>query len=185
MWRYLNMDKLFNILIVLSEIPGFYIVLKKDGLKTFVYYTEIANLLVLISSILYLIDPSKAVLLRYTSTCMLTLTFLVVVAVLGPIDGYKRQLFAENSFFQHALAPLFSFISYIFYESHTHIWALPVSITFVYGALMFYLNYKKKIAGPYPFFEVHKQGMRTSILWFIVLLLLISSVSALIIAMAG
>ena len=114
MWRYLNMDKLFNILIILSEIPGFYIVLKKDGLKTFVYYTEIANLLVLISSILYLIDPAKAVLLRYTSTCMLTLTFLVVVAVLGPIDGYKRQLFAENSFFQHVLAPLFSFISYIF-----------------------------------------------------------------------
>ena len=42
---YRKMDSIFNVLILLAEIPGFYIVLKKDGLKTFVYYTEIANLL--------------------------------------------------------------------------------------------------------------------------------------------
>lgn len=185
MWPFLNMARILNILIILSEIPGFYIVLKKDGLKTFVYYTEIANLLVLISSLLFLFDPHGAVLLRYTSTCMLTLTFLVVVAVLGPIDGYKRQLLSENSFFQHILAPVFSFISYVFFEEHTQIWSLPVMITIVYGALMFYLNYKKKIQGPYAFFDVHKQGIQASILWFIALMLVISSVSVLIIVIAG
>ena len=185
MWHFLKMDKIFNLLIILSEIPGFSIVLKKDGLKTFIYYTEISNLLALIAAFMVLLEVPGAEFLRYTATCMLSLTFLVVVLVLGPADGYKRQLFAENSFFQHVLAPVFSFVSYVFFEKHTHIWTLPVLITIIYGLLMFFLNYLKKIEGPYPFFDVHKQGIKASIMWFLALFLMIAAVSGLLIAIAG
>ncbi len=179
------MDSIFNVLILLAEIPGFYIVLKKDGLKTFVYYTEIANLLALIASLIYLIDPLKASMLRYTATCMLTLTFLVVVFVLGPADGYRRQLLDENSLYQHVLVPFLSFVSYVFMEGHRSLWIVPVLLSMAYGSFMFYMNDRKKIDGPYPFFKVKEQGYKASILWFIALFVLILSVSLLVKFLAG
>ncbi len=179
------MDIVFNLLILLAEIPGFYIVLKKDGIKTFVYYTEIANLLALTASLIYLFDPAKAALFRYTATCMLTLTFLTVAFVLGPADGYKRQLLDENSLYQHVLVPFLSFVSYVFMEGHRSLWTVPVILSMAYGSFMFYMNDMKKIDGPYPFFKTKEQGYKASILWFIALFILILSVSLLVKFLAG
>ena len=43
---------------------------------------------------------------------------------------------------------------------------------------MIYMNYQRRIKGPYPFFLVHDQSVRATILWIIALLILVASISA-------
>ena len=35
---------------------------------------------------------------------------------------------------------------------------LPVIVTLIYGIVMLYLNWIRKVDGPYPFFQVHQQS---------------------------
>ena len=43
--------------------------------------------------------------------------------------------------------------------------AVPVAITFVYGIVMMYLNYRECFDGPYPFFRVKQQSGLATVLW--------------------
>jgi len=51
-------------------------------------------------------------------------------------------------------------------------------ITLVYGLVMLYLNWVKKVDGPYPFFRIHNQSTATTVLWMTVLFAAVSGISA-------
>jgi hypothetical protein len=42
---------------------------------------------------------------------------------------------------------------------------------------MLYLNWRKKVNGPYPFFRVHNQSAATTILWIVVLFAAVAAIS--------
>ena len=180
------MDKLFNIAIILLEIVGLIITFRQVGWKMFIYYTILSNCLALIASILYLMNPCLAAVLRYTSTCMLVMTFLITLFVLSPAVGNVKLLMIDgNGLYHHTLCPILSLISYVFFEMHSQLWILPVCASLIYGLTMIYLNYIGRMIGPYHFFEIQRMGIKKTALWVVVLIVIISSISLGVSAIAG
>ena len=166
-----------NCIIIVLEILGLRISIKRKW-ALFAFYTQLSNMVTLVSSIAFLIMGPGAAGIRYLSTCMLTMTFLVTAFVLVPMGGgLKKLMFSGNGLYHHTLCPIISIGSYIFFETHSDIWLLPVVLTFIYGMIMLYLNYKKIYDGPYPFFRVYHQSRLVSVLWFLTLTVLITLLS--------
>ena len=112
---------------------------------------------------------------------MLIMTMLVTIFVLVPtIKNTQLLLWSRVGFTLHLLCPVLNIISYLFFEQHVPASTilLPPVLTLIYGLIMIYMNYKRKIRGPYPFFLVHDQSVRATILWIIALLILVASISA-------
>ena len=118
---------------------------------------------------------------------MLVMTFLITLFILVPTfeNGMKILMLSGNGLFHHLLVPLLSFFSYLFLEAHDSRWYVPVIISLIYGLGMFYLNYLNKMDGPYPFFRVHKLGLKKSIEWIFVLFAIISTIALSVMAIAG
>lgn len=169
---------ILNAIIIPLALTGFYLSFRHVRWQIIIYYTEIANCIALVSSIMYLIDADGTAVFRYASTCMLTMTSLVSLLVLSPSDGgIKKNMFEGECLYQHTLIPLISLISYIFMERHCDWWYIPVIVTFAYGMLMVFLNIIRKVDGPYDFLKIRKNGIRSTIIWIAVLLLVITLIS--------
>ena len=149
------MARAANILIIILELLGFCASIGDRKWKIFAYYTQISNLITLVSSVVYVITGGAAW-LRYTSACMLTMTF-------G--GGFRRLMLSGNGLYHHTLCPVLSVISYVLWEGHSAVWQVPVAITFVYGIVMMYMNYREYFDGPYPFFRVNHQSRAATVLW--------------------
>ena len=150
------MAKTANILIIILELLGFRVSIGERKWKIFAYYTQISNLITLVSSVVYAITGGAAW-LRYTSACMLTMTFVVTLFILVPFGGgFRRLMLSGNGLYHHTLCPVLSVISYVL---------VPVAITFVYGIVMMYMNYRECFDGPYPFFRVNHQSRLATVLW--------------------
>ena len=70
--------------------------------------------------------------------------------------------------------------SFILVENHASgslIW-LPAVLTLVYGMVMLYLNGKRRVDGPYPFFRVYTQSAVATVLWMAVLFAAVTVISA-------
>ena len=185
------MAKTANILIIILELLGFRVSIGDRKWKIFAYYTQISNLITLVSSVVYVITGGAAW-LRYTSACMLTMTFVVTLFILVPFGGgfrrlmlsgnglyhhtlcpvlsvisygFRRLMLSGNGLYHHTLCPVLSVISYVLWEGHSAVWQVPVAITFVYGIVMMYLNYRECFDGPYPFFRVNHQSRMATVLW--------------------
>ena len=121
---------------------------------------------------------------RYISSCMLLMTFIVTTCVLVPMGGDAKQLlFSGNGLYHHLLVPILSIASYLLIEQHVKspsAIAVPTVITFIYGAVMLWLNYRGLFDGPYPFFRVKQQSAGSTVLWMAVLIAAIALMSALI-----
>lgn len=175
-----------NILIVIMEIIAFRLSFRRIRWEMFIYYTELSNLIVLISSIAYLLTKGNAPALRYLSAVELTMTFLITLCVLVPMGGgFKTLMISDNGLYHHTLVPILSVVSYIFWEPHSALWLLPVILTTLYGLTMMFLNLIGKIDGPYPFLRIHHQSRITSVLWFFGLIAIISLISRGVILIAG
>lgn len=149
------------------------------------FYTQVSNLVCTASVFFLLIlghQPWIAS-LRYLSTCMLILTFLVTLFVLIPMGGDPNYLlFTGNGPYHHLLCPIIGTISYIFFEHHCGpeaIW-LPVIVTFVYGLILFTLNALRIVDGPYPFLRVHNQSIFKTVFWAVALLAITAGISYLV-----
>ena len=161
----MDMAKAANILIIILELLGFRVSIGERKWKIFAYYTQISNLITLVSSLVYVITGGAAW-LRYTSACMLTMTFMVTLFILVPFGGgFRRLMLSGNGLYHHTLCPVLSVISYVLWEGHSAVWQIPVAITFVYGIVMMYLNYRECFDGPYPFFRVNHQSRMATVLW--------------------
>jgi len=169
-----------NILVILLEAIGFSISISDRRWTILAYYTQISNIITLLSSICLLaLGPGDFTCgFRYLSTCMLTMTFLITLCVLVPMGGgFRKLMLSGNGLYHHTLCPVISVASYIFWEDHNSVIAAPVLITFVYGITMICLNYLRKFDGPYPFFRVHNQSREATLMWIAVLVTIITLIS--------
>ena len=159
------MGRVANALVIMLELLGFRISIGDRRWKIFAYYTQISNLITLVSAIVYVIT-GRAAWLRYTSACMLTMTFAVTLFILVPFGGgFQKLMLSGNGLYHHTLCPVLSVISYVLWEVHSAAWMIPVAITFVYGIIMLFMNYKGWFDGPYPFFRVKYQSKMATVLW--------------------
>lgn len=175
------MAQIINALVICFEILGFRVSISRRKASIFAFYTQLSNLVTLFSSVLFLAAGGQmAAIMRYLSTCMLTMTFMVTLFVLVPMGGgFKKLMLSGNGLYHHTLCPIFSVLSYVCLEPHAGVWLLPVAVTMVYGLIMMLLNGLGRYDGPYPFFRVRNQSVMATILWTLVLFLLISAVSLL------
>ena len=167
-----------NALLILLELVGLSISIADRRWKIFAYYTQISNLLALASAVAFLLLGEKVAALRYLSTCMLAMTFIISLCVLAPFGGgFKEMMLSDNKLYHHTLCPIISLASYVLWEPHGGTWVAPVAVTTVYGLAMLYLNYLRRFDGPYPFFRVHDQSVLASVLWTLALMALIGGLS--------
>ena len=174
-----------NIAIIILEILGLRISISERKVKIFAFYTQISNIITLIASAVLLISGadtasagSLAATLRYVSSCMLTMTFMITLFVLVPMGGgFRKLMLSGNGLYHHTLCPVLSVGSYVLLEPHATAWIIPTSITFVYGIVMLVMNAKGKFDGPYPFFRVHNQSQAATVIWMMILTGIIAAIS--------
>ena len=151
--------------------------------KMLVFYTQLSNIAAMLSVLLVVIfgETSFTSLIRYISSCMLVMTFIVTAFVLVPMGGSaKILLFSGNGLYLHLIIPILSVGSYMLLERHVSnvlYFLVPTVLTFIYGMLMLYLNYKDVVEGPYPFFKVKDQSVPATVLWMSVLTCVIALIS--------
>jgi hypothetical protein len=195
---------IINLLIFIMEAYFFIVCIKDSGIGVMEFYTQDSNMLAMTVSFIFVLTyaikwtkerekarrngsilnpqvlriPGWLTALRFSATCCLTLTFAVVVAVLAPmvggLKGYAFMLFNGNFICFHFLAPILSFVSFMFLENgqkltNRSLWAgiLPTAL---YAAVIMILNITRKITGPYPFLHIYEQSLPVTVFWFIAIL---------------
>ena len=130
------------------------------GWRRFAFYTQLSNAAAAVSALALVVfgqTPATA-LLRYLGCCMLVMTFFVTSCILVPGGGNARELlFSGSGLYLHLIIPAVSVGSYLVLELHASspaAIAVSTTLTFIYGMLMLYLNYRGAVDGPYPFFRV-------------------------------
>ena len=166
-----------NILAIAFGCAGLRLSISR-GWGLFAYYTQLSNLVALISSVAFLAFGASAAPLRYLAACMLTMTFFVTVCILVPMGGgFEKLMLSGVGLYHHMLVPITSIASYVLWEPHAGTWLLPALITLVYGVIMLGLNAKGVYDGPYPFFRVNEQGLAKTVLWTAALIAAITAIS--------
>lgn len=182
----MNAPFIANILVIILVTIGI-AVSRRHSLILLIFYTQLSNMVALISSVAYLINSGSelTITLRYLSTVMLTMTVLITLFVLVPSGaGFADMMLSGNGLYHHTLVPLISITSYFMWEQHSSRWYVPVIVTMIYGFVMLCLNYAKVIEGPYPFFRVYEQSKKASVLWMIGLTAFISLISLAVVFLA-
>lgn len=175
---------IFNLFIFTAEL--IIVIIKIPGLppSSFSYYTLLSNLMGLVASFFFLLSACMRfskftlakTLLRYYATCMLALTFIIVIAVLLPmvlsVGMDPAMLFTEDTaMIHHVINPALSFISFVFLEDNSLLTkAQPffmLCITTGYGIILIILNLTYVVDGPYPFLQVYNMPVWMTILWFV------------------
>ena len=180
MFKKKNIAILLNLLIVVFEIIAIFQIIDYKGSMNFSFYTDDSNLLALFTSLAFVFYsirnkkiPEWLKLLKLTSTICLTLTFLVVLLVLAPMNdfNYGFLLFFSALLFQHFLCPIISVITFLFFDDiHISKWQydlLATGFTIIYGVIIIILNVAKYIVGPYPFLEIYNQPVWKTVLWVV------------------
>ena len=177
---------LCNAVIVGLELVAAIISSVELSLGQFQYYTQDSNYFAMIVSAVFLVValrggldkplPDWVLLLRYIATCLLSVTFLVVVFILCPpygLYGYRVGLFSGAQTFEHLLCPVLSFVSLFLFEEtpklkYASLFALVP--TLVYAAVVIPLNAAKVLRGPYPFLYIYEQPWWQSAIYAVVIL---------------
>ena len=169
-----------NLLVIALEAVGLYISASAKKWRILAFYTQLSNLCALLSSAVFLCaqGSAAATALRYLSSCMLTMTFLITTLVLVPMGGgFRKLMLSGNGLYHHTLCPMLSVTSYIIWEQHSSLWILPNVLTFIYGIVMLIMNGKGLFDGPYPFFRVRNQSKLATVIWILVLIGIIAAIS--------
>ncbi len=111
-----------NIIIIILEAIGFRLSYQRGRWKIILFYTQISNMIALLSSVLFLLAGDNAAWLRYTANCMLTMTFFVSLCILVPMGaGFHKMMLTNSGLFHHTLCPILSLVSYILWEKHAFV----------------------------------------------------------------
>ena len=176
----MNMSIAINIAVIVLEIIGLRISTSERKWKIFAYYTQISNIITLVSSFVLVTARSNelSAVLRYLSSCMLTMTFMITLFVQVPMGGgFRKLMLSGNGLYHHTLCPILSVTSYVMWEQHSSLWILPTVLTFIYGIIMLVMNGKGLFDGPYPFFRVRNQSKLATVVWMVVLIGIITAIS--------
>lgn len=176
---------LCNAILVALELVACLITTIAAGWGQFQYFTQDSNYFALITSALFLIFalrggidkplPRWIVLLRYIATCLLSVTFLVIVFILAPpygLEGYRIALLTDAQVFEHLLCPLLSFFSLVLFEDAPQqkgasLFAMIPTLLYAVIAVLF--NFAKILHGPYPFLYVYEQSWWQSVLYALII----------------
>lgn len=177
-----NILLIVNLAIVILEIIGFILVFNELGINSFEYYTEDSNLLLLISSVIFLAYallnkelPSWFKTLRYVAIVSTTLTLVIVLTVLSWTTdwGLYNLLFYGSMLYHHTLCPLLALVSFIAIEKYDGLNSLSGLIfTVVYAIIVIPLNILEIVIGPYPFLMVNTQPVLETVFWTVTILLI-------------
>ena len=157
--------------------------------QMFIFYTEDSNILsacicamVAVGQLVCIFTgrelPHWLHTLKYIATCCLTMTFLTVVFVLGPMyedgNGWYIMLFTGSMLYHHFLNPVLAILSLVLFERLPRLplgqvwWALVPTI--LYGLYDLHGNITGTIDGPYPFMRVYDQTIQETLMWFTIIL---------------
>ena len=168
---------IINILIVVFELFALF-ESSKNGRVLIEYYTIDSNILVFISSFIYLIYVLKnekvnglPKVLKYISTVCVTVTLIVVLVILLPMFNFnfKFLLLDGTMFFHHVFCPVLSIITFIFFDEIEKYdkkdVEYPLATTLLYAFILILLNLAGKVDGPYPFLRVYNLTISIAIGW--------------------
>ena len=81
--------RILCIIVLLLEVRGLSLSIANRKWKILIFYTQLSNLAAAVSALLLVLlgEPAWVTALRYLSTCMLIMTFLVTACVLVPMGG--------------------------------------------------------------------------------------------------
>ena len=157
--------------------------------QMFIFYTEDSNILsacicamVAVGQLVCIFTgrelPHWLHTLKYIATCCLTMTFLTVVFVLGPMyedgNGWDIMLFTDSMLYHHFLNPVLAILSLVLFERLPRLplgqvwWALVPTV--LYGLYDLHGNITGTIDGPYPFMRVYDQTIPETLTWFAIIL---------------
>ena len=175
-----KMDLYLNVLIIILEIVGLVLSITTLKEQLFLYYTQDSNILLLISSLLYVIfynkDEKKFVsLLKYGATLSVLVTFIVVILVLGPMNdlSYEWLLLYKANLYYHMICPILALIAFLFFDKihikgiKDNLWAM--GFTIIYTIVLVILNLAKVVYGPYSFLHLYENPVYMSVIWFLVI----------------
>ncbi len=178
-----NVSIILNVLIIIFEIMGFVISYNNMNRIAIEYYTEESNLIALVCSTIYLVYligkkkiPRWLSEFKYITNINLSITFLVVLFILIPMDNFKFKAYLIDGTmkYHHLICPILSVCSFIFFDSLCKFNKKDIhyglTITIVYAIVMIILNIIGLIVGPYPFLMVKNQTILASIFWCIAIL---------------
>lgn len=184
-----------NIILIIMEFIGLWLVTELfksynlHPLGWLKYYTQLSNIFSMIAALIIALftakdlikttdnTPNWARILKFSSACCLTETFLVTVFVLSPMGmmgGFLPLMFDGPNLFHHTLCPIVSVISLCLLEKGSKITikhSLYAMIpTLAYGIVAVILNILKVWHGPYPFLYIYEQPLYMSLIWAVVVL---------------
>ena len=184
---------LLSLITVGAQLYSTVVLIIERGWLAFQYYTMDSNIFAAITSILMIFSllskgtvSQKVHNLRYYSTCCVTVTFIVVIAILIPLDGienFASWLFEGTDFWLHTVGPLLNIASFLFLEQGNKVTKretfLALIPTMVYAVIAIVLNLVKVIYGPYPFLHVYEQSIFMTFVWLIVISALVYGIALL------
>lgn len=179
---YKSIGIILNMLLILFGLLGFIESVKLFGKFDLKYYTQDSNLLAIFVEMLFLYfiiveekAPKWLAILKYIATLSLTITFVVVLLILIPINGFdwKFMLFGGPTLYYHTLCPLIAIISFIFFENYSFNKkdiTIAMSFTFCYAIVAIVLNLLGRLVGPYPFLEILNNPWYETIMWLFIII---------------
>lgn len=187
---------LFNLMLVALEIMGIKRAFKYSC-RTLRFYTTDSNIFLCITSTIMMITalvciikkcdiPRHILILKYFSVCCITMTFIVVIAVLLPgkvSDGYGPHIMYKGAqIYHHTVCPIMAIIAFIFIEKKDKFDKLFIRAAYIptaiYGVVIVILNLKGIVYGPYPFLRITTQPVYKSIFWFFVMIIVARSINS-------
>ena len=176
-----------NIFTAITQLVVSSILIIRRGFAAFGYYTMDSNIFAAVTSIFLIISllTKKEVSerihnFRYYSTCCVTLTFLVVITILVPMDGWHtlpNRLFMGTDLWLHTVGPLLNIVSFIFFERENTLSKkqplLAIIPTIIYAIFAIILNLLKIIDGPYFFLKIYEQPIWEVIMWLVIIGILV------------
>ena len=142
-------------------------------------FTDDSNIILLLSSIFYVILISINCknyvilhilsILRYIATVFLIITLIIVISVLGPVQGgWNNLLFSYRIIFFHLICPIISCISFFFEDNSKLIFFdtfIPLIVLIIYGIVSIIMNLCDVYVGPYIFLEVKNQEWYLTVIY--------------------
>lgn len=179
-----------NCAALVCGIVGIVVRLVRNVDDFFLYYTQLSNVAAVISSAIYIIfsrsgneKTQKFVrCMRYLGACGLGMTFAVVMFIFLPVggeDAYRRLMCSVNGVLHHAVCPVLSVVSYVFFEDGVKsrkAVLIPFTATGIYALTIYTLNFLRLAKAPYPFFEVYEHELVELVMWFLALMALIAGI---------
>lgn len=167
------------------------ILIIKRSWGAFQYYTMDSNIFAALTSIFLIFallskgEVSKKIRnFRYYSTCCVTVTFIVVITILVPIDGWHTlttRLFKGTDLWLHTVGPLLNIFSFLFLEGSAELDKkenLKALIpTLIYAVIAIALNLARVIYGPYVFLKVYEQGVLMTFVWIVLISALVYGIA--------